>query len=69
MNLNEGSIIDTIVDLIVKGRVKRLEKAFQQSPTLVQHIKDYWTAHERFRKGMEDWCKKYPESCKGKNFS
>lgn len=64
------SVVDdlkkTVIDYIVKGRVSRLEKAFETSPDLVGHIKNYWKAHEKFVKGMESWCKKYPDSCKEK---
>lgn len=68
MRLTEG-IVDTIVNYIVKGKVSTLEKAFKKSPTLVGYIKDYYAAHEKFMKTMDDWCKKHPDSCNKRNIS
>lgn len=66
MDLNEN-IKDIVIDYIAKGRIQRLEKAFQNQPKLVTHIRSYWAAHEKFMKTMDDWCKKHPEACKERN--
>jgi len=58
------SLIDTIVNFITRKKVEKLEKAFVQSPTVVNAIKNMHSAYESMEKQIDDFCKKYPEACK-----
>ena len=58
------SIMDAVVDFIVKKKVNQLEKAFKSNKKLVGHIKDMYKAYDAIEKNIDSFCKKYPEDCK-----
>ena len=58
------SIMDSIVNFIVKRKVDRLEKAFGSNKKLVGHIQDMFKAYDAIEKNLDSFCKKYPKECK-----
>jgi hypothetical protein len=58
------SIMDAVVDFIVKRKVNQLEKAFRSNKKLVGHIRDMYKAYDAIEKNIDDFCKKYPKACK-----
>lgn len=58
------TIMNSIVDFIVKKKVDRLEKAFASNEKLVGHIKDMFKAYDAIEKNLDSFCKKYPKACK-----
>ena len=58
------SIMDAVVDFIVKRKVNQLEKAFRSNKKLVGHIRDMYKAYDAMEKQIDDYCKKYPKDCK-----
>lgn len=59
-----SSIMDSIVNFIVKKKVDKLEKAFGSNKKLVGHIKDMFKAYDALEQNLVDYCKKNPEACK-----
>lgn len=58
------SIMDSIVNFIVKKKVDKLEKAFGSNKKLVGHIQDMFKAYGALEQNLNDYCKKNPEVCK-----
>jgi hypothetical protein len=58
------SIMDAVIDFIVKRKVDKLEKAFGSNKKLVGHIRDMYKAYGAIEKNIDDFCKKYPQDCK-----
>lgn len=58
------SILDSIINFIVKKKVDKLEKAFASNEKLVGHIKDMFKAYDAIDKNLDSFCKKYPQACK-----
>ncbi|WWT39327.1 hypothetical protein [Microcystis phage Mel-JY01] len=58
-----GKILDIIINLIAKRKVKSLENAFRKNEKFVSAIKDMDAAYLRMQQQIDEYCKQHPEDC------
>ena len=56
-SLTEG-IVDKVLQLLIKGKVKRVAKAFQNDPELIKAVKDLQNAKKGLKDKLDKWEKK-----------
>ena len=61
--LSEG-IFDKIMQLIVKGKVKRIAKAFQNDPEIIKTLKDLKSSQKAFDDRVKKWEKQNKDKVK-----
>ena len=61
--LSEG-IFDKIMQLIVKGKVKRIAKAFQNDPEIIKTLKDLKSSQKAFDDKVKKWEKQNKDKVK-----
>jgi uncharacterized protein YoxC len=56
-SLTEG-IVDKVLQLLIKGKVKKVAKVFQNDPELVKAVKDLQDAKKGLKDKLDKWEKK-----------